>query len=250
MCSHARPIGMGSLRSVLLVGATGLVGSECLRLLLHNDAFGRVVVLARRPLSDGSSHPKLHMHLVDFDRLTSAAECFAVDQIICALGTTMKAAGSHRRFRAVDLLYPLTAAHLGVEKKVSHFLLVSALGANPSSHFFYNRMKGELENAVSALPYRSLTIARPSLLVGKRERPRLGARLAGGLRELFPARYRPIDAADVARALVLQAIADERGRRIIESVELRQIAMNGESHTHAGVASPPAMESAPQSSVA
>src|SRR6266540_6327049 len=206
---HARPIGMGNLRSVLVIGATGLVGSECLRLLLQNDAFGRVVVLARRPLSDGLSHPKLHTHLVDFDRLTSAAHCFAVDQIICALGTTMKAAGSRRRFRAVDLLYPLTAAHLGVEKKVPHFLLVSALGANPASRFFYNRMKGELENAVSALPYRSLTIARPSLLVGKRERPRLGERIAGGLRELFPARFRPIDATDVARALVLQAIADQ-----------------------------------------
>jgi uncharacterized protein YbjT (DUF2867 family) len=241
---------MGNLRSVLLIGATGLVGSECLRLLLQNDAFGRVTVLARRPLIDGTTHPKLHMHLVDFDRLTSAADCFAVDQIICALGTTMKAAGSRRRFRAVDLLYPLTAAHLGVEKRVSHFLLVSALGANASSRFFYNRMKGELENAVTALPYRSLTIARPSLLVGKREHPRLGERIAGGLRGLFPARYRPINATDVARALVLQAIADEPGRRIVESVELRRIAMNGESHTRPGPASPPAMESAPQSSVA
>jgi uncharacterized protein YbjT (DUF2867 family) len=249
MWFHARPIGMGNLRSVLLIGATGLVGSECLRLLLENDAFGRVVVLARRPLKDGSSHPKLKTHLVDFDRLTSAAPFFAVDQIICALGTTMKAAGSRRRFRAVDLLYPLTAAHLGVEKRVSHFLLVSALGANPASRFFYSRMKGELEDAVTALPYRSLTIARPSLLVGKRERPRVGGLVAGGLRGLFPARYRPIDAADVARVLVHQAIADQPGRRIIESIELRRIAMNGASHAAAPGASPLKAEPAQQSPV-
>jgi uncharacterized protein YbjT (DUF2867 family) len=241
---------MGNLRSVLLIGATGLVGSECLRLLLESDAFGRVVVLARRPLNGASSHPKLQTHLVDFDRLTSAASCFAVDQIVCALGTTMKAAGSRRRFRAVDLLYPLTAAHLGVEKRVSHFLLVSALGANPKSRFFYNRMKGELEDAVTALPYRSLTILRPSLLVGKREHWRAGESVVGGFRALFPARYRPIDSTDVARALVLLAVANAPGRRIIESLELRQIAASGASSAAPSLRSPDTVESAPQSSVA
>jgi len=248
-CFHARPIGMGEHRSVLLIGATGLVGSECLRLLLQNDTFSRVVVLSRRPLIGDSSHPKLKTHLVDFDRLTSAASWFAVDQIICALGTTMKAAGSRARFRAVDLLYPLTAAHLGVEKRVSHFLLVSALGANPDSRFFYSRMKGELEYAVAELPYRSLTIARPSLLVGKRERPRLGERVAGGLRALFPARYRPIHATDVARVLIQHAEADEVGRRIIESIELRAMATNGASHGVAPAGSPATIGGAPQSSL-
>jgi uncharacterized protein YbjT (DUF2867 family) len=241
---------MGNQRSVLLIGATGLVGSECLRLLLQDDAFSRVVVLSRRPLKGASTHPKLQTHLVDFDRLTSAASFFAVDQIVCALGTTMKAAGSRARFRAVDLLYPLTAAHLGVEKRVSHFLLVSALGANPTSRFFYNRMKGELEAAVGELLYRSLTIARPSLLVGKRERPRLGERVAGGLRGLFPERYRPIDATDVARALVLLAVANQPGRRVVESVELRDIATNGVAPVPAQSALPDGLESIPQSSVA
>lgn len=235
---------MGEHRSVLLIGATGLVGSECLRLLLENDAFSRVVVLSRRPLTGASSHPKLKVHLVDFDRLTSAASFFAVDQIICALGTTGKAAGSRARFRAVDLLYPLTAAHLGVEKRVSHFLLVSALGANPDSRFFYNRMKGELECNVAELPYRSLTIARPSLLVGKRERPRLGERVVGGLRALFSARYRPIHATDVARVLIQHAVADESGRRIIESMELRALARNGTSHDVAPGASSATIDAA------
>jgi uncharacterized protein YbjT (DUF2867 family) len=187
---------------------------------------------------------------VDFDRLTSAASCFGVDQIVCALGTTMKAAGSRARFRAVDLLYPLTAAHLGVEKRVSHFLLVSSLGANPTSRFFYNRMKGELEVAVGELPYRSLTIARPSLLVGKRERPRVGERVAGGLRGFFPERYRPIDATDVARALVFLAVADQPGRRVVESLELRELAVNGVSPAALQGVPPEALQSIPQSSLA
>jgi len=241
---------MANRRSILLIGATGLVGSECLRLLLENDTFSRVVVLSRRPLIAAPPHPKLHVHLVDFDRLTSAAAFFRVDQIMCALGTTMKAAGSRRRFRAVDLLYPLTAAHLGVEKKVSHFLLVSALGADAESRFFYNRMKGELENAVTELPYRSLTIARPSLLVGKREHSRLAERVAGRLRGLFPARYRPIHATEVARALVGQAVVDKPGWRIIESTELRELATTGSGHARGATSRPIRLEADPQSTLA
>jgi uncharacterized protein YbjT (DUF2867 family) len=248
--SRARPNGMGNHRSILLIGATGLVGSECLRLLLESEAFSRVVVLSRRPLIGSASHPKLQVHLVDFDRLTSAASCFGVDQIMCALGTTMKAAGSRRRFRAVDLLYPLTAAHLGVEKRVSHFLLVSSLGADAKSRFFYSRMKGELENAVSELPYRSLTIARPSLLVGKREHFRLAERAVGGLRGLFPVRYRPIHATVVARVLVQRAVADMPGRRVIESIELREMAMNGSAHADESSAVPVTIEAGPQSTLA
>jgi uncharacterized protein YbjT (DUF2867 family) len=207
----------------VLLGATGLVGGECLKLLDANDAFGRVVVLTRRPLERALSG-KVEQHLVDFEHLTSAAKLFAVDQIICALGTTMKQAVTRRVFRAVDLRYPLTAAHLGLEKKASHFLVVSAMGADPRSIIFYNRVKGELEKGLSALSYRSLTIARPSVLVGKRERPRTTERIAAGLSFLTPGRIRAIDAADVALALVHQAEIDEPGKRILESADLRAIA--------------------------
>lgn len=215
---------MGVPRSVLLLGATGLVGSECLRLLSSDDAFDRVVVLSRRALDEKVLTSKVEVHVVNFDHLTAAARFFAVEQIICALGTTMNEAGSRRRFRAVDLLYPLTAAHLGIERKVSHFLLVSAHGANARSLFFYNRIKGELEAGVSALPYRSLTIVRPSVLVGKRENPRTVERIAAGLSFLAPASVRPIKASEVASALVRQAALDEPGRRVLDSAELRRLA--------------------------
>jgi uncharacterized protein YbjT (DUF2867 family) len=210
-------------RSVLLLGATGLVGGECLRLLQAHEAFGRIVVLTRRPL-DVQVGDKVEQHVIKFEQLTSASMFFGVDQIICALGTTMKEAGTKRRFRIVDLVYPLTAAHLGLEKKVSHFLVVTALGADPRSPIFYNRIKGELERALLTLPYRSLTIARPSMLYGKRERPRTGERIAAGLSFLTPARLRAISATDVAAALVHQGALDQPGKRVIESMELRQIA--------------------------
>jgi uncharacterized protein YbjT (DUF2867 family) len=214
---------MANPRSVLLLGATGLVGGECLRLLQADQAFGRIVVLTRRPLDPRYLGPKVENHAVNFEHLTSAAQFFAVDQIICALGTTMKQAGSRRAFRTVDLLYPLTAAHLGIEKRVSHFLVVSALGADKRSVIFYNRIKGELEAGLSALPFRSLTIARPSVLIGKREHPRIAERIAAGFLFFIPGRTRPIKATDLAAAIVHQASLDEPGKRVLEARELRQI---------------------------
>jgi len=233
---------MANPRSVLLLGASGLIGGECLRVLQAHDGFGRIVVLTRRLLDQALLGPKVEQHVVNFEHLTSASKRFGVDQIICALGTTMKAAGSRRAFRTVDLLYPLTAAHLGVEKRVSHFLVVSALGADPRSLIFYSRIKGELEKALALLPYRSLTIARPSILVGKRDQPRTGERIAAGISFLTPPRIRPIDAADVAAAIVHQAWLDQPGRRVLETPELRLIA--------AAARSAPPVASTPQTSVA
>ena len=215
---------MAAPRSVLLLGASGLVGGECFRLLSNDDAFDRVVVLGRRPLDPKGLNAKIEAHVVNFDHLTSAARFFAVDQIICALGTTMGEAGSRRRFRTVDLLYPLTAAHLGIERRATHFLLVSAHGASVRSPFFYNRIKGELEAGVTELPYRSLTIARPSMLMGRRERPRTVERLAGALSFLAPSKVRPIKASDVALALVRKAVLDEPGRQVLNSSDLRRAA--------------------------
>jgi len=215
---------MPTSRSVLLLGATGLVGGECLRLLQKNDNFERIVVLTRGPLDYALLGPKVEHHIIDFEHLTAAARFFQVDQIFCALGTTMKAAGSKKKFRQVDLIYPVTAAHLGLEKKASHFLVVSALGADPKSPIFYNRIKGEMEKTLKALPFRSLTIARPSILIGKREKPRTGERLAATFSFLTPSKIRPIPAADVAVSLVHEALADQPGQRILESADLRRIA--------------------------
>jgi uncharacterized protein YbjT (DUF2867 family) len=213
-------------RSVLVLGATGLVGAECLRLMLHDDAFSRVVALTRRPLSREGLSLKLENRVVNFDEMAAHADAFEVDQIICALGTTLRKTPSREQYRAIDFGYPLTAARLGLEKGTSHYLLVSAIGANSRSRLFYNRLKGELEDAIKALPFRSITIVQPSVLSGERAEPRLSEKIAWRLSFLTPRKYRPVDGASVARALVNSARADEPGLRVIENRDLERAAGN------------------------
>src|SRR5262249_18303925 len=208
-------------RSVLLLGATGLVGGELLRQLLADPTVGRVVALTRRPLEIGGS-VKLSNEIVDFNGLADHADLFAVDQIVCALGTTIKQAGSQDAFRHVDFEIPLAAARLGLEHGAKDFLLVSALGASARSRVFYNRVKGELEDALRTLPFRSLTIARPSLLIGPRPKGRGGEEAGRRLGWLAPGRYRPVRASRVAAALVAAACRPEPGMRIIESNEIQR----------------------------
>lgn len=222
---------MQKKKSILICGATGLVGRECLNLLLADPAFGRVVALTRRPLpADVSGLPnasKLEQHVIDFDRLDAYADLLLVDQIVCALGTTIKQAGSEERFRQVDFGYPLALARLGAERGARHFLLVSAVGANARSPIFYNRVKGELEQEVCALPYSSITIVRPSLLLGERTEFRLGEEVAKRFGFLLPGKYKPVEARTVAAALAGAAKADQPGRCVMESAQIHAMADTG-----------------------
>jgi uncharacterized protein YbjT (DUF2867 family) len=211
-----------SARSVLVLGATGLVGKEILRQLLADPTVGSVVALTRRPI-DGAGNAKLRNEVVDLDKLSDHANRFAVDQIFCALGTTIKQAGSQEAFRRVDHDIPLAAATLGAREGVKDFLLVSALGASAESRIFYNRVKGELEDALRTLGFRSLTIARPSLLVGERDNPRLGEQIGARLGWLVPGKYKPVRATRVAAALVNAARRAEPGMHIIESDEIQRV---------------------------
>ena len=213
-------------RTIALFGATGLVGRECLTFMLDRPEFSRIVVLVRRPVRFDLAPPhqqKLAVHVVDFDRLASYASLVAVDQILCALGTTIRKAGSQEAFRTVDFAYPAEIARLGFERGAHHFLLVSALGANARSSVFYNRVKGELEDAVLALPYRAHTIVRPSLLIGERKEVRLGEKIGEKLAFLAPRKYKPVPARDVARSLVNAAAADRSGVSLIESQQIERV---------------------------
>lgn len=212
--------------SVLLAGATGLVGRECLRLLLGDPAITHIEVAARRALSPDVRSPKLSTHIIDFDHLNEYDELFGVDAIICALGTTIRQAGSRTRFRTVDLEYPLDFARLGRRRGCAHFIVVSALGANPRSRIFYNRVKGELEDGLRALGYPCLTIVRPSLLLGPRAEHRLGEevakRVTRWLGPLVPRPFKPVEAHAVAVTLVRAAKEPCSGVHIIESSEIGQ----------------------------
>ena len=212
---------------MLLAGATGLVGRECLHLLIDDPSVGRVVTIARRPLDLVPVSAKLDPRVVSFDRLDADEALFEADDIICALGTTIAQAGSQERFRQVDLEYPLAIARLGLARGAQHFLLVSAIGASASSRIFYNRVKGELEDAVQSMGYPSVTIARPSLLLGDRREPRFGEEVGKLFAPLIPGRWRPVQARAVAVALVAAARDREPGFRVIESDEIRRAAYGG-----------------------
>jgi uncharacterized protein YbjT (DUF2867 family) len=209
-------------RRVLLVGATGVVGKECLRQLAADAGVSRVIALVRRPIPDAPASPNVDVQVVDFATIESRPELFAVDQVVCALGTTIKVAGSQAAFRAVDYELPYRVATLARAQGARHYLLVSALGAAKDSSVFYNRVKGELEADLDALGFRSLTIARPSLLLGDRAEFRLGERLTQPFGFLVPSKWKPVHARQVAAALVKAAATDLAGRRVMENIELRQ----------------------------
>jgi uncharacterized protein YbjT (DUF2867 family) len=213
--------------SVLLAGATGLVGRECLRLLLAEPAVAHIEVVTRRPLSPDVRSPKLSTHIIDFDHLNEYDELFGVQAIICAIGTTIRQAGSRTRFRTIDLEYPLDFARLGRRGGCAHFLVVSALGANARSRIFYNRVKGEMEDGLRTLDYPCLTIVRPSLLLGPRAEQRLGEevakRVTKWLGPLVPRPFKPVEAHAVAVTLVRAAREPCSGVRIIESGEIGQV---------------------------
>ena len=209
--------------NVLLAGATGLVGRECLDLILADPAFAHVTAIVRRPLPPQAGFQKLTRVTIDFDRLGEHPAIFYVDQIFCALGTTMRKAGSQSAFRRVDFEYPLRIAELGLARGAGHFLLISSMGADSRSPVFYNRVKGELEDAITKLGYRSLTIVRPSLLLGDRVEWRLGEEVAQRFGFLMPSRFRPIPVRTVARALVRAAREGVPGRRVIDNRELQTL---------------------------
>jgi uncharacterized protein YbjT (DUF2867 family) len=210
-------------RVVALAGATGLVGRAILQGLLADGSITAVHALGRR--EPGIIHPKLIAHTVDFDALPPLPP---LDEVYLALGTTIKAAGSQAAFRAVDFDANLAVAHAAHAAGARRAGLVSAMGADVKSRVFYNRVKGEIEDALTRLPFEGLVIARPSLLTGDREalgqpaRPAewVATALSRLLGPLVPANYRPVAAAGVARTL-LSRVPTARGRVVLFSGEMQ-----------------------------
>ena len=211
-------------RTVVLAGATGLVGHSILEGLLGDTSVKSVHVLARRKFDIADS--RLTCHIVDFTALLPLPP---VDEVYLALGTTIKVAGSQPAFRAVDFDANLAVARAALAAGARRCGLVSAMGANSRSRVFYNRVKGELEDALAQLTFEGLVIARPSMLAGDRtalgqpERPLEKAFLpiSKVLGPLLPANYRPIAAARVAQALLAQTPAAQ-GRVVLLSGQLQR----------------------------
>ena len=202
---------------VLHVGASGLVGRLVLQRLLAAPQVARVVAPTRRALD--LSHPRLSNPAVDFDALPQAAAWWSVDGVVCTLGTTMADAGSRAAFRRVDVDYPLEVARIARLHGATSFALNSATGANARSPLFYNRVKGELEEALAELGYPSLALVRPGLIDGERSQSRPMERAAllvsRRLRPLLPLAWRPSRASRIADALVDAVLHPRPGRSVV-----------------------------------
>ena len=210
--------------TALIAGASGLVGGECLRRLLESEAYAKVTVLARRSLGPAAKHPKLREIVIDFAQLDSINAEMHADHVFCALGTTIRKAGSQAKFRQVDFEYPRHLAELALGNGAKHFSLVSALGASSKSGVFYSRVKGELEDALRAMGWPSLCLLRPSVIAGDRQESRPLERMTEALLRFGPAAYRPVAASSIAAAMIATARREPRGVTIIESRDIRRAA--------------------------
>lgn len=203
---------------LLLFGASGLVGQATLREALADARVTTVIAPTRRALP---AQARLQNPLVDFEHLPVDAAWWSVDAVICALGTTIRDAGSQAEFRKVDHEYPLAAGRLARNAGATTYVLTSASGADPASRIFYSRTKGELERDLAAIGFDSLTFVRPGLLGGVRARRRpaehFGMKLLGAMAPVLPRRYRVVAAEAVASALLEAALSPRPGLRVIES---------------------------------
>ncbi len=197
---------------VALFGSTGLIGKNVLKLLVRLDQVEHVYCPVRRvpePAETGilEGAAKIDFDVVDFEQVDKLREKFTgLDAAICSLGTTIKQAGSKPAQEKIDVRLPLSLAAVAKKAGVRHFLCVSAQGANTHSPFFYNRLKGMLEEGLTMMNFEALTLVRPSLLLGKHKDKRFGEELMqkifGKHLAILPARIRPVFAESVAAHLV------------------------------------------------
>ena len=210
------------MSQVLITGTTGLVGGHLLRMLIQQPWINYIAAPTRRPLADISGVFNPHDPQLT-DALGQVQD--PIDIAFCCLGTTRREAGSKEAFIHADYTLvvdtALTAKRLGAK----HFLVVSSMGANASSPFFYNKVKGKMEDALIAQNWERLTIVRPSMLLGDREKQRFNESIFAPLFQLFPGNWKSIQARDVASAMLHEARSPlKEGVNIIPSAKLREIA--------------------------
>jgi len=215
-------------RNALIAGATGLVGNAILQQLLSDDQYEKIIVITRKPIE--TEHFKIVHQQLDFENIGSLKTDVPVDDVFCALGTTIKTAGSQDAFYKVDYTYVVNLGKWSAQNRVKRFIIVSAMGADIKSGIFYNRVKGEMEAAVRQLNIQQIQIFRPSLLMGNRHEKRAGEKIAqgfmGALGFLFVGpllKYKGIHAEVVAKAMIKAAKQDAPGFTIYNSGEMQEM---------------------------
>ncbi len=219
---------MALKRSALIIGSTGLIGAHLKEEILGNPDYDTLTTLIRSHTQE--EHEKLTEVKIDFDTLHINQNYFQVDDLYICLGTTRKKAGSKENFRKVDYGYVVEAARLGKENGVKRLAVVSAIGADEESSFFYNQVKGEMEKEVAELGIQSTYFFRPSLLLGERKELRLGEKVGEVLgRAVQPIlrgrweKYRSIHGKEVAKAMVKFLKNGRNGVHVVESDMIAKI---------------------------
>jgi uncharacterized protein YbjT (DUF2867 family) len=212
-------------KTAAIIGATGLIGSSILNQLLKDPHYLRIKAIVRRPLD--LSHPKLETVVIDFADVPAYAAAIAGSEVVfCAVGTTQqKVKGDKEAYRKVDYDIPVNAAKHCATHGVEQFLLVSSVGADSKAGNFYLKLKGEVEDAVRAMSIPSVSIFRPSMLLGNRQesRPaeRVGQAMMSALSFLIPSKYKAISGEDVAKAMIAQSKEGRAGVNIYHYAEMK-----------------------------
>jgi uncharacterized protein YbjT (DUF2867 family) len=219
------------LKTCLLFGASGLTGNQLMHRLLSSDAYSKVKIFVRKRMD--IQHSKLEQVMTDFDHLSSVKDQITGDEIFLCLGTTMAKAGSKEAFFNVDYTYTMEAARFAADNGVKRAMLISSLGADPNSMIYYSKVKGQVEKDMGKLPFESVVIIRPSLLLGEREEQRLGEKIGSrvinavsGLMVGPWRKYKGIAADRVADAMIRIAQNPTTGISIVESDQLEKISNN------------------------
>lgn len=217
------------MKTALIIGSTGLIGSHLLDLLLESQEYDKVITFVKR--DPGIQHPKLKQHIIDFDKPDTYKELVVGDDFFCTIGTTIKKAGSQDAFRKVDFEYPKQFASLAQQNKVNQFLIITSLGSDANSSNFYLKTKGEIQDFLKNCAFESISILQPSLLLGNRTEFRLGEKMGVYFMKLFSflfignlKKYKAIQSEAVAKAMFIIAQKNYKGFQIIESDGIQEIA--------------------------
>lgn len=213
----------------LLIGVTGLVGRSCLPLLVTHKAYHKIILFTESPLN--LDHPKIEEQVVDFDRLDQHGTLFTGNDFFCCLGSSPTQATDREAFYKVDYKQAYAAASVASENGVNQLFMMSAVGANPEATLYFSRVKGELEEAVKKLPFWSIHIFQPSLLLRDRNENRWGEKWANKLGKVIDSatgglltKYKPVEAEVVAQAMINAAQRLDEGIHVYPSHLLQQLA--------------------------
>lgn len=214
--------------NILIAGASGLVGGELLQLALNDDRIDVIHLLVRRELK--IENPKLHQRIIDFNELEKWNSSIQFDSVLCALGTTIKNAGSKEKFQLVDMEFVVNLAKWSEYNGVNKFIVISSMGADHRSSIFYSKVKGQMQKAISVLSIPVISILQPSLLIGKRSEFRLGEKIGiltmRALNTLLIGplkKYRGIQAKIVAKSMLQLCFQTQTGINIYSNEKLFEI---------------------------